>query len=793
MAEEKKSEDIPTPPDHFLEIVLATKENTESVGWLITDDEEVIKKEEEIGIPFYSTVSEGANFTHADWKDQACVRQARIEWRDDNRVSWLERHMEMTQGFICVGETPGLFVLGEPTHERVDLTDDQRQFPDFEKMKAYIIPGGCGIIIKKGTWHDFPVSVGPTLTTFIVNTKEVIDALTSMEEPAPMNFGDCYKIRCSDVYDDVTLRFPDPRPFIEKLGLTDTVKRRSIKPKSERADTSSPSVSKEVKTYGNRVKRVEVGNWGRDRSDSVWVVPVLNVESFDPDAYGPSVQPHLNKVQPEVANRGWRDYGNKRGLSRIRSLLRRHQIPCTAVVSSDLVDVPEVANQLRNFQEEDGWEIGAHGANNSNGGHAGLSAEEERTKIATCLDRLGAVFGGNNPTTWLTPGFSVTKQTASLLMDEGVESLLDFVDDDAPFGLIDENSDNTFVEPPVVCIPYSMETNDFSLVLTRGLSPREYAAALESHVLQLADEARDSDKPRVVCFGLHTFVAGAPASVYELDKVLAKLRSASNIKWATAKEVTAAVRHGKGGASREASIPAISRESALPRPSKGVLRLKAEPCETLEVNMNRVGLILIDFQVDFMVPGGFGEQLGNDVSTLRRAIEPTQRLLAAARKAGLTIIHTREGHRRDLSDLTALKAGDGSTIGSKGPYGRILVRGEAGHDIIAELKPLESEIVVDKPGKGAFYQTDLDVILKNTGIDTLLVCGVTTEVCVHTTVREANDRGIRCIVLEDCTASYFPEFHKVGISMISAQGGIFGQVSNAASVIDGLNNAMQSV
>jgi len=536
------SEDAEEPPDHFLELVVATKENTKNVGWMITDDDDVIKQEDEISIPFYDTVAEGANFEHADWKDQPCVRQARIKWRDDNRVSWLERHMEMTQGFMCVGSTPGLFVLGEPTHDRDDLTEGQRLFPDFNRIKAYIIPGGCGIIIKKGTWHDFPVSVGPPLTTFIINTTEVVEALASMEEAGPMDFGDCYKIKNTDIYDDVILRFPDPRPFVEKLGLIDSANRLAT-------EVQTKETSK-VGTYGDCVKRVEVGTWGRNNNHTngcVWVVPVLNVESFDPNTFGPSVQPHLNKTQPEVANKGWRDYGNRRGLPRMATLLRKHNIPCTAVVSSDLVDTPAVMNQLRTYRKEAGWEIGAHGANNSNGGHVGLSIEEEKKAISTCLDRLDAAFGGKKTTTWLTPGFSVTTQTSSLLADAGIQTLLDFVDDDVPFGLVvkDKSSDATIKteerSPDVVCLPYSMETNDFSLVLTRNLSPREYAAALESHILQLADEARESGEPRVVCLGMHTFVAGTPATAYELDKAFGRLQLTSNIKWATASEVTAAV------------------------------------------------------------------------------------------------------------------------------------------------------------------------------------------------------------------------------------------------------------
>src|ERR1700726_2659863 len=185
-------------------------------------------------------------------------------------------------------------------------------------------------------------------------------------------------------------------------------------------------------------------------------------------------------------------------------------------------------------------------------------------------------------------------------------------------------------------------------------------------------------------------------------------------------------------------------------------------------------------QRDFLEPGGFGAALGNDVSRLQAAVAPCREVLEAARRRGLLIIHTREGHRPDLSDAPPLKVERGDPamrIGALGPMGRILIRGEAGHDIIPELYPLRSEPVIDKPGKGAFYQTDLELMLRNRGIDTLLVCGVTTEVCVNTTVREANDRGLRCIVLADCCASYFPEFHEFGLRMVKAQGGIFGSVS----------------
>jgi nicotinamidase-related amidase len=212
---------------------------------------------------------------------------------------------------------------------------------------------------------------------------------------------------------------------------------------------------------------------------------------------------------------------------------------------------------------------------------------------------------------------------------------------------------------------------------------------------------------------------------------------------------------------------------------------KAEP-QPLSVEFARTALLIIDMQRDFLEPGGFGETLGNDVSLLKAAVPPLKNLLQAARHAGMLVIHTREGHRPDLTDAPPTKIERGAPsmrIGAPGPMGRILIRGEPGHDIIPELYPIAGEPVIDKPGKGAFYQTDLQLILKNCHIENLLVCGVTTEVCVNTTVREANDRGYRCIVVSDCCASYFPEFHEMGLKMIKAQGGIFGWVAASEDVI----------
>jgi nicotinamidase-related amidase len=213
--------------------------------------------------------------------------------------------------------------------------------------------------------------------------------------------------------------------------------------------------------------------------------------------------------------------------------------------------------------------------------------------------------------------------------------------------------------------------------------------------------------------------------------------------------------------------------------------IQAEP-EAVPLDLTRTALIIIDMQRDFLEPGGFGETLGNDVSLLGRAVAPCKAVLEAARAAGMLVIHTREGHLPDLSDAPKAKIERGHPamrIGAPGPMGRILIRGEAGHDIIPELYPAAGEPVIDKPGKGAFYATDLDALLRDFAIQHLLVCGVTTEVCVNTTVREANDRGYRCVVLADCCASYFPEFHAAGLAMIKAQGAIFGWVSDSAAAL----------
>jgi nicotinamidase-related amidase len=216
--------------------------------------------------------------------------------------------------------------------------------------------------------------------------------------------------------------------------------------------------------------------------------------------------------------------------------------------------------------------------------------------------------------------------------------------------------------------------------------------------------------------------------------------------------------------------------------------IPAEPYD-FAFDRDAAALVIIDMQRDFLEPGGFGESLGNDVGELRRCIAPTRRVLAATRAAGMTVVHTREGHRPDLSDLPPAKRHRGHpklAIGDDGPMGRILIRGEPGHDIIPELAPVAGEPVVDKPGKGAFFATDLDAILRVRGITQLVLCGVTTEVCVHTTLREANDRGFDCLVLADCVGSYFPHFQETGLQMIKAQGGIFGWVAPSAGFLAAL-------
>jgi nicotinamidase-related amidase len=206
-------------------------------------------------------------------------------------------------------------------------------------------------------------------------------------------------------------------------------------------------------------------------------------------------------------------------------------------------------------------------------------------------------------------------------------------------------------------------------------------------------------------------------------------------------------------------------------------------------NPQHTALVIIDMQRDFIEPGGFGESLGNDVSLLAQIVPTVAELLALARTAGLLVVHTRESHAPDLSDCPPAKRLRGvpqMRIGDPGPIGRILVRGEPGNAIVDALAPLDGELVIDKPGKGAFYATALGAELNTRGITHLLFAGVTTEVCVQTSMREANDRGYECLLIEDATASYFPAFKQASLEMIRSQGGIVGWTAPLAALKEGL-------
>jgi nicotinamidase-related amidase len=204
------------------------------------------------------------------------------------------------------------------------------------------------------------------------------------------------------------------------------------------------------------------------------------------------------------------------------------------------------------------------------------------------------------------------------------------------------------------------------------------------------------------------------------------------------------------------------------------------------VNTAHVALICIDWQVDFCGPGGYVDRMGYDISLTRAGLPAMARLLAHARATGMTVIHTREGHAPDLGDLPANKrwrsAQIGAEIGSPGPMGRILVRGEPGWEIVDEVAPVEGEYIVDKPGKGAFYATNLDLLLRTRGITHLVLTGITTDVCVHTTMRDANDRGYECLILGDCTGATDPSNHSAALHMVTMQGGVFGAVADSGDV-----------
>ncbi|MBE9182998.1 cysteine hydrolase [Oculatella sp. LEGE 06141] len=213
------------------------------------------------------------------------------------------------------------------------------------------------------------------------------------------------------------------------------------------------------------------------------------------------------------------------------------------------------------------------------------------------------------------------------------------------------------------------------------------------------------------------------------------------------------------------------------------------PCHG-ELNAHDTAIIIIDVQTDFCSVGGYLDQKGFDYSLTRAVIQPIQTVLLAARSKGFPVFHTREGHRADLADLTSVKRWRsrhaGADIGSDGPLGRVLVRDQPGWEIVPELAPLPGEPVIDKPGNGAFYATDLDLLLRQRGIKNLVVCGLTTAVCVHSTLREASDRGYDILLLEDCCAESEPHLHQAAVEMVKIEGGVFGTVATSQAFLDAI-------